>query len=203
MAALPFPNILIPSQQAWNPRGGSRTGGQSIEGDEMVVVSPTARWRASATYPCKTRDTVLAMQTVISYGRAQTWLVGPRVCAFAPRTAAGTVPAFAVAIAAPLNATQLTVSRNGSVILMPGMTFSIGNRLHRIVALPNGDDGAIGSVTMTVRPWLRASYPVSTTVEFEKPAGIMRFASDDTAEMMMALARFSDVQVDWVEAPSA
>lgn len=202
MAARPFPAILVPAQQAWNPRGSSRTGGQSIEGDEMIVASPTARWRASATYPCKTRDTVLAMQMVIGYGRAQTWLVGPCVGAFAPRTAAGIVPAFTLAADAPLNATSLTLSRADAAVLTPGMTFSLGNRLHRIVALPNGDTGS-GTVTVAIRPSLRAAYPAGTAVEFERPVGIMRFASDDTAEMTMALARFSDVQVDWIEAPSA
>ena len=200
MAPIPFPAILVPSQQAWNPRGGSRSGGQGIEGDEMIVAGPTARWRASATYPCKTRDTVLAMQMVIGYGRAQAWLVGPCVGAFAPRTAAGTVPAFALAAGAALNATALTLSRSTAAVLTTGMTFSIGSRLHRIVALPAGDTGN-GNVTVAIRPWLRAAYPAGTAVEFAKPAGLMRFASDDTAEMMMALARFSDVQVDWVEVP--
>ncbi len=201
MAARPFPAILVPSQQAWNPRGSSRTGGQSIEGDEMIVEAPTARWRASATYPCKTRDTVLAMQTVIACGRAQTWLVGPCVRWLAPRTAARIVPAFTLASNAALNATSLTLSRNGVAALASGMTFSIGNRLHRIVAM-EADSGA-GNVTVAIRPWLRAAYAAGTPVEFERPVGIMRFASDDTAEMMLALARFSDVQVDWIEATSA
>lgn len=201
MAALPFPAILVPSQEAWNPRGGSRTGGQGIEGDEMIVASPTQRWRASASYPCKTRDAVLAMRTVISYGRAQTWLVGPQECVYRPR-ATGPL-SFAVAGGAVANATTLTLARGGSAPrpgLLPGMTFSIGNRLHRIVALPNGDAGS-SEIVVTIRPWLRATYPPGTPVEFTKPVGIMRLASDDTGEMMLALSRFADVSIEWIEAP--
>lgn len=199
MAALPFPSILRPTREAWSPRGGARSGGQTFEGTEQAVEAPTAAWRATVTYPCRTREAVLAMRSVLDYGRAQTWLVGPCDCYFAPRASDGTVPAFALAANAALNSTSLTLSRSASAVLSPGMTFSIGNRLHRIVALPSGDTGS-GNVAVTIRPWLRAAYSAGQSVEFAAPVGTMRLASPDTGEMMLDLSRMGIVTIEWAEA---
>ncbi len=65
---LPWPDALKPSSEDWSLRGGSRSGGQTFQGNEQIVASPTARWRATLTIPCFGRDKILAMRRVIALG---------------------------------------------------------------------------------------------------------------------------------------
>ncbi|MGY2052967.1 hypothetical protein [Methylobacterium sp. JK268] len=74
---LAWPSALIPSSENWRPHGGTRTGGQALDGSEQLVASPSMRWMATLTIPCHTKARILAARRVIAYGRAQTWLVGP------------------------------------------------------------------------------------------------------------------------------
>ena len=86
------------------------------------------------------------------------------------------------------------------------MIFSIGNRLHMIVDLPSGEladpsvQGPPGAIAATIRPWLRADYADGTPLEFGKPLGTMRLATDDTGAMELQLSRFGTVSLDLVEA---
>lgn len=166
----PWDPILVPSSENWAPRGGTRSGGQSFEGEETVVASPTARWKASLTIPCFTPERVRAMRRVIALGRAQTWRVGPCEATRAPwfvdpltggritygwgAKDAAIDPAFETnpdtastldfqtAGAVAMNATAMTIQRNRGGLLEPGMIFSVGNRLHIITALTTADPGA-------------------------------------------------------------
>ncbi|WP_163006094.1 hypothetical protein [Methylobacterium brachiatum] len=169
--ALPWPSVLVPSSENWAPRGGSRSGGQTFEGNEQIVASPSARWKATLTIPCLTRDANLAMRRVIALGRSQTWNVGPIETNRAPwnidfvggkvtyRRGAkdnGVNPAFQsdpttssvldfkLAADAAMNATSMTIRRNQGGVLEPGMVFSLGNRLHVVTGLPGGEMAAPG-----------------------------------------------------------
>ncbi len=223
-----WPSLLVPSSEDWSLRGGTRSGGQTFLGNEQVVASPTARWKATRTIPCMTRATNLAMRRVIALGRTALWVVGPCENSRAPwnidlvggkitygRAAlrpdvyvgdqAATLD-FRLAGAAVVNAASITIQRNRGGVLEPGMVFSIGGRMHVIVDLPNGElaapdvQGPPGTIAATIRPWLRTNYDAGTPIEFGQPITIMRLATDDTGAMEQQLSKFSTVALDLVEA---
>lgn len=113
---------------------------------------------------------------------------------------------FRLSSPAGMNATEITVQRNRGGLLSPGMFFSIGDRLHMVTELntddPTGDTGFAvpGAIKLQIRPWLRADYAAGTPVEFGRPKGLMRLASDDTGAMDLALSRFGTVTVELTEA---
>lgn len=96
MPPLPWPSILVPSSETWNPnRGSSRSSGRSLSNQEQVVEGPSGYCTASLTIPCNRRDKILAMRAALALGRAQTWLVAVHpaydlMCdAFAPEVVRG------------------------------------------------------------------------------------------------------------------
>lgn len=224
----PWPSILVPSAEDWSLRGGTRSGGQTFEGNEQTVASPTARWKASLTIPCPTRETTLAMRRVIALGRTQTWNVGPLETTRAPwnidlvggkitygRAAkrpdiyigdqAATLD-FRISDAASMNSVLLGIQRNRGGVLEPGMVFSIEGRLHVLVDLRDGEmaapgvQGPRGAIGVFIRPWLRADYGAGTMIEFGRPLSTMRLATDDTGAMELQLSRYGTVTLDLVEA---
>lgn len=159
---LPWPGLLVPSAEEWSLRGGTRSSGQTFQGHEQVVASPTARCKAALTVPCPTPAQVLAMRRVIALGRSTTWLIGPYEHPRAPwnrdfvgnaltyrqrithpeletgDTASGVN--FRIAGLAPLGSAVFDVQRVRGGVLEPGMMLSLGARLHTIVDLPAGRD---------------------------------------------------------------
>lgn len=218
MAAQLWPAILVPSDEDWMPRGGSRSGGQAFTGAEQLIVSPTARWEASLTVPCFSREAVLAMRTVLAQGRAATWLIGPREGARLPwrrdpltggaLTERNGIPGnvdsdpsliFRLAAAAPMNATRLSVARVQGGIVEPGQILSVAGRLHTIIALDAADDGTAATLGLTIRPWTWSAVAPGTPIEFRRPVGSMRLASDKTGAMKLQLSRTGTVTLDLVE----
>jgi hypothetical protein len=166
-----WPKVLVPSSEDWSLRGGTRSGGQTFQGNEQIVASPSARWKATLSIPCMRRDAVLAMRQVIALGRSQQWYVGPLETTRAPwnidflggkitygrgEKDAALDPAyqagqdtssnldFRLSGAAGISTTSIVIQRNKGGVLEPGMTFSLGARLYTIVALPNGELAAAG-----------------------------------------------------------
>ena len=226
---LTWPSVLVPSSEDWSLRGGTRSGGQTFQGNDQVVTSPTARWKATLTIPCFTREKVMAMRRVIALGRTQTWSVGPVETTRAPWNIdlvggkitygrAAKQPdiyigdqdpklLFQVADDAALNATLLIAYRFRGGVLEPGMMFSIAGRLYSLVDLPAGElgtapgtQGLPGRILLSLRPWLRAAAVSGDAIEFGAPVGTMRLASDDTGAMELQLSRYGTVTVDLVEA---
>lgn len=113
---------------------------------------------------------------------------------------------FKLADPVSMNATVLTMRRYRGGFLAPGMMFSMLGRLHIITALttadPVAENGAAGGgeIGIAFRPWLRASYPRSTPIEFARPVCEMRRASDDDGEIELQLSRMGTVTLDFVEA---
>lgn len=225
---LAWPGVLMPSSEDWSLRGGTRSGGQTFEGNEQIIASPTARWRATLNIPCWEPEHTLAMRRLIALGRAQAWAVGPYEYDRAPWNIdfIGSKITYAQALSNPavyfgdqsasldfrlfgpalMNAPIIAVKRNRGGVLRPGMIFSIGDRLHTIVDL-SGEPGSPGGqgapntvMNLTIRPWLRADYADGTALEFGTPRGTMRLASDDTGAMELQLSRYGTVAVDLVEA---
>lgn len=222
-----WPSVLMPSSEDWSLRGGSRSGGQTFQGNEQIVVSPTARWRAKMDIPCWEPEHTRAMRRVIALGRTQLWYVGPYEFERAPWgvdpltgaliTYANQQPGaaepydqavnFVLAAGTSVGDTVIAVTRSRGGLLKPGMTFSINGRLHTIVDLTTADNpqpgtGAAlkGNIGLSIRPTLRFAYPSGAIVEFGKPIGTMRLASDDTAAMELQLSRYGTVTVELVEA---
>ena len=221
---LPWPSELRPSSEDWSLRGGTRSSGQTFQGQEQIVVSPTARWKATLSIPCFKRAQVLAMRRVLAYGRAQTWFVGPYEFGRAPwnvfslggkivygkgiEGGADTAAAlsFALAVGTPLGSPQIQIARVKGGALEPGMMLSIGGRLHIITELA-GETGTPGRqgppntlIFANIRPWLRVDHAAGDGIEFGSPVGTMRLASDDTGTMELQLSRYGTVTVDLVEA---
>jgi hypothetical protein len=164
------------------------------------------------------------MRQVIALGRSQLWYVGPYefprapwnvdfiggkiVYGFGIEPGQDTSAAldFKLSADATLNQTEIGVRRTKGGVLEPGMMLSLFGRLHVITALPGGDPGTpgqqgpAGDLTVGVRPWLRGDYAAGTPIEFAKPFGTMRLASDDTGAMELQLSRYGTVTVDLVEA---
>lgn len=226
--ALLWDASLMPSDEDWSVRGGSRSGGRSLAGSEQVVLSPTARWKASLTIPCFEPESTRAARRLISMGRSATWLVGPFERERAPwvtdpltggqitdadglrdsaansawganadtkadldfRLAAQTAPGDG----------RIAIQRFRGGLLYPGMVFSIIDRLHMIVDLDAPDTGGGTTIFASVRPLLRAGCPSSQSLEFAKPAGQMRLASDDTGALQLQLSRYGTLSIELEEA---
>lgn len=218
--------VLVPSSEQWVPRNTARTGGQSFTGVEQLVESPTARMTASLTIPCNTRAKVLAARRVIALGRTQAWMLGPVEVNRAPWaidpltggaiTYAGQISGaaapyndasdFVLAADAALNATAITVTRRAGGHLIPGQLLSIGGQLRTIVDLLSDDPTEAGTglalpgnIGLAIRPWTRAAFAAGTPVEFGRPVGRMRLASDETGALMLQLSRTGTVTFDFVE----
>lgn len=234
---LPWPSILVPSSEKWNPNTSpSRGGGRGVLNQEQVVAAPTGYTTASLTIPCPDRPRVLAMRALLAGldGRAGAVLIGPGEVnrapwnvspltggkisyaqgardvaidpAFAVNPDTTSVLNFTVSGGAPMNATTMNVRRVQGGVIEPGMMFSIGNRLHIVTALPNGEltapglPGPAGVLPIQFRPWLRADYLDGTPIEFGRPLATMRLATDDTGAMELQLSRTGVVALDLVEA---
>jgi hypothetical protein len=219
---LPWPSVLMPSSEDWSLRGGTRSGGQTFQGNEQIIASPTARWKATLSIPCFKKAQILAMRRVIAMGRSQRWFVGPYERGRAPwpndpivggtitdRTPGAPQPAlqFALSEAALLNAVQIAIQRNAGNFLSPGMLLSIGGWMHVLADLvtadpvaPGSGQAAPGAIALTIRPWTRVAYAAGTPVEFASPVTVMRLASDDTGAMELQLSRYGTVTLDLVEA---
>lgn len=228
--ALPWPSILVPSSEDWSLRGGTRSGGQTFEGNEQIVASPTARWKATLSIPCMRREQVLALRRVIAGGRTQLWNIGPiettrapwnvdfiggkitygRGAKDGPDLEAGqdtsSILEFRLSGAAAMSSPTITILRTKGGVLEPGMVFSIGGRLHVITDLDGetgtpGQQGAVETeITATIRPLLRADYADGAAIEFGRPLGVMRLASDDTGSLELQLSRYGTVTLEFVEA---
>lgn len=88
--AASWPATVLPRTGAFWLENQSRSGGISILGNEQVVASPSARWRARFGGPVVTQASVLAWRAFVASmgGRAGTVLV-PKSEAYGPRDANG------------------------------------------------------------------------------------------------------------------
>jgi hypothetical protein len=221
---LPWPSELKPASEDWSLRGGTRSGGQTFQGNEQTVASPTARWKASLTVPCSGRAQILALRRVLALGRSQLWTVGPYEIPRAPwnvdfiggkivyghgieggqdTAAALDFKAFGDSL---ISSTQLQIARYKGGVLEPGMLFTVAGRLYTIVGL-TGETGIPGrqgapntTIMLSIRPWLRQVITDGTPVEFGAPICVMRLASDDTAGLDLQFSRSGTATIELVEA---
>lgn len=87
---------------------------------------------------------------------------------------------------------------------VPGRFFSIGSRLYLIKTVSNAPPLLAGNFIITFAPKLRFDAPALTTptMEFGRPACLMRLAQDDIGQLNLDMLRFSDVSLNFVEIPA-
>lgn len=215
---IPWPVCLLkPVTVTVQPRNQSRGGGAGILGNEQVVQSPAFRWSIKLTsVPIRTRQQVLAWRTIEGQldGRAGTALVPIYDWARSPHGRRALVPfsdgapfsdtsEFSGAStrvwlhsAAALNALTLDVDWR-SFKPEPGQHFSIGQRLHRVVAM---DTTGTGRATITIRPWLREGAAAGAVLDFDEPKCLCRLSKDDGMAIDLELWKFANPSVEFDEA---
>lgn len=227
--AYPFPSRLKCSTENWSIQNAARTGGQTFQGQQQFVASPTGRWRAKMSFHLLDDDDYLDARGFIAglsgpsvpfligpYDyRGQPWNVFPVTgrpitpdvaarnaainAAFSSNKDTAGALKFALGADAAMNATQITITKTQGGAIKRGQYLSIGERLHIIVS-EVADPGATGSATVSIRPWLRDDYAAGTPVNFDSPQCLMRLADSDTGSFDMTTSPLSDVTLDLIEA---
>ncbi|MBD8902790.1 hypothetical protein [Methylobacterium bullatum] len=210
--------------------GSSRSGGQTISGQEQVVISPAGRWKATVTIPITDRrygplerqDAVLAFRWIVSGGRAATIMV-PHRDGRGPAHRARIVPCGGSVphsdgtphsddteyaqefTGAVLNAVAAMNATQITVTLATGLRMLPGMRF----SLPDGRMHEIADIvgfnganlwTVIIGPWLRADYPAGTPLNFDRAVCRMRLATDEGAALSLSLNRFGTPSLEFVEA---
>lgn len=84
--AISWPVAVLPRSSLWMPESQSRSGGQSILGQEKIVASTAGRWRARIGAPVVTENAVLSWRAFVASmnGRVGTVLM-PRFEHYGPK----------------------------------------------------------------------------------------------------------------------
>jgi hypothetical protein len=197
-------------------RNLSRSGGTTITGVEQVVQSISDFWEATISFKVRTAKQILAYRALQaqSSGRATQWIV-PACPAplFPDGVPAGVEISFddsygddfpngvsgAAASSAAFGARTINITLSpAGVVALPGMFFSIGNRLY-VIATATSLGG--GTYQVTFAPSLRAGVSAGTAVEFSHPTCLMRLAQDNIGQMSLELFRFADISLSFFEVP--
>ena len=212
-----FPHLALSQTAQFYLVGQSLDPEQSITGDETIVPVPRGRWVASASFVLSGDAARLQWEAFLAQmeGRIGTTLVPARSRVRPhdqygrPLSGAPTgvpdrngviPPAFAprvtVASAAPLRRRWLDVIYHDTTGILPGHSFSIGDRLHKAQTVQ-----AIGDVhRITFSPPLRADVLAGAKVEIDRPVCRMRFTTETEGLFDQALSLLPVVNVNFTEA---
>jgi hypothetical protein len=102
-------------------------------------------------------------------------------------TLVGALPARAIA-------GNITIAYGGTI--EPGQHFSIGERLYRVRTVTYTD---ATHATITFRPPLREAASAGAVVDFDDPVCRMRLATDSAMDLELALHRFGQPTVTFLE----
>ena len=204
------------------------SAGVSISGQERLVATDAGRWRYGFRVPVRNRQQVLAWRALVAQAEGRSNLIRVPICdsqydpARDVRSAiARTYPAgipyssgtfhssgmgFAISLVnatvasfAGIGATSITLAMIGDYVPEPGHFFGDGDRLYQVktATLTTGTTYAL-----TFLPRLRDPMFANDAVRFDRLSCLMRFASDDMLEVEQELRRFSELNVQFVEALS-
>lgn len=211
-----WPKLLCPTNVRLDLTTPSRSGGQSVTGQEQVVVSGASRWALTFTdVPVRTREQIQSWRAIEAQldGRANAILVPVYDWGRAPALPdrvpfADGVPfsdgaefrqavtAIALAANATVNATVLQVTWNGPAPAA-GQHFSLGQRVYRVARVDLGS--MTGTGRLTIRPWLRDAWSAGTMLNFTNPRCLMRLAKDDGMSLDLEFWRLGHPGVEFVE----
>jgi hypothetical protein len=219
-----WPPRLKPTNVSFRLDSPSRSGGQSVLGNEQIVVSGAGRWKATVDLVLRKEEDILSCRALLAQlqGRAGEVLV-PAFDGFRPRDAEGQMfndkivaplsdtalfdltgfgqtiaPAATLAADAAINATDIAVDLADGEGPRPGQYVGIGERLY--IARFVWKDTADGQTNIRLFPKLRAPASSGSAVILDKPVCTMRLASDDSGAMTLNLRRFSSVTLEFIEA---
>jgi len=202
----------------------SRSGGLTITGIEQVIQSSTDFWTARIAFSIRRPEEVLLYRSLQAqnWGRSGEWIIP--VCQtgipadppaydvswsddWAEDFSIGPPPPIIppgegglVTVAGLIGARSFTVGfEDPAFTPLPGMYFSIGNRLYLIGTVTPAGTRAFA---LTFAPGLRVAAPINTVVEFTSARCLMRLAEDDAGQMDLDMLRFADIQLNFVEIPA-
>lgn len=98
-----------------------------------------------------------------------------------------------------LRATTASVIAHRAGSILPGMHFSIGERLYRVTAVTPGDGLA---VSIEFLPPAREPAIVGAALEFERPVCRVRLAVENGMSLALAVGRHGMASVDFIEDPN-
>lgn len=212
---------------AFNPRGQTLSGPPSLKGQSQVASVDAGYWIASldqipTAIPAKVK--LFRALTALLEGGAHQIRVPAFDCTQAPWPIVGGVPLTSyddvtydddsehdddtpfyqpvidiVAAAAAARATALDITINLAGDLIGGELFTSGdNRLHvikRIDPLTSGGDYRI-----SIWPPLREAIEEPVRLNFDRPVCLMRLASEQAADLSLAMGRFGMPDMTFIEA---
>lgn len=230
MADRPWPPGLRFSSAAFEPVNTSRSGGQSFSGAEQVLVSPTARWKASVTIPIADRrygpierqNLVLAYRSMKAGGRASV-IVVPCQEGRGPAHQAGIVPCAggvphsddsffsdgtgyqqgysSAALAADAALNATQIAVRLGSGLIPLSGMRFSTPDNRLHEIVEVVGWDGGTIwTLTIGPWLRSAYSAGTELDFDNPRCRMRVASDETGQLSLSMNKTGSPNIEFVEA---
>lgn len=101
---------------------------------------------------------------------------------------------FASGAAARASSASITIGYADT--LLPGQHFSVGDRLYRLRSVTS--TGA-STANITFRPLLREAVAAGDRLEFDDPVCRMRLASDSEMDLALAMRRFGNPTVTFIE----
>lgn len=218
-----FPHQALWRDVRFHLEGQSLDVQQSITGNDTVVATMRGRWMATVNFAIQGEAATLQWQAFLAQmqGRIGTTLV-PVLSKFRPKDRNGRELSFCdtadlsdaqtwehfgfentnlnritLASAAPLRATQLSLSIFDTTGIRPGQFFSIGERLHRV---QSHWEPSAGAHRVLIEPPLRAAAGAGTRLEIEKPVCRMRMVTETEGLFDQALDNMPQVSINFREA---
>lgn len=176
----------------------SRSGGQSVTGQEQIVASPAGRWVGRMILPAMDAVTLRNWRAFVAKMRGRYGSALIPVCEADRRPFPLGGPAITVtAAAAPINATSLVLTVTTGSAIIEGHLFSIAGRLYNVMqSIPAGG----GVYNVDISPWLRAAISAGTACEFTNPTCLMRFATDAEGKLDLMAGIIAHPEINLVEA---
>lgn len=219
-----WPRALCPLDFTIHPQATVKTGGRTMTGVEQIVASGAMFWRASFSFRVRSRDNILLWRAIQAKlrGRENVLRMGPFDFGRGPARIEGgsglpttvTHSDFAtfddlseyeqsftdarVSVVAAARDTTLTATVTGyTSAIQPGQFVSIDDRLYLLESVSTPSAGVR---TLGIYPGLRSAAGVGTKIDFDRPLGRWRIASEDSGEMSLDMLKLSVVSINLVEA---
>jgi len=214
--------VLPPQNVQFDIAWRSLSGAAAVSGAQQVVSSDAGIWKAKlANVVVNRRDRVLAFRAIgnLLEGRLGRILIPlcrgyqPKLASidaglrdpvphsdqalFSDRTGyvSQTIDARLVG-SLPLRAVSANIIIAYGGQIEPAQHFSIGERLYQVRTVTYASPTM---ATITFRPPLREAAALGARLEFDDPVCRMRLASDDAMDLELALRRFGNPTVSFIE----
>lgn len=230
LVAADWPAVMFPRSGGFYLENQTRSGGVTVLGNEQIVTSPSARWKASFSGPVVNETSVLTWRAFVGGmgGRAGTVLVprwgiygptdqnGRRLNRHGSATLGGTPRRQALFDLSGFGQDDEPVFATLAAAAAVNATQISVNYAEGIDGVRPGQYFGIGQrlylVTQTWQedegeptqirftPWLREGAAAGATVIIDRPVCLMRFAQDQTGELELDMGRWGRGGLEFVEA---